>query len=104
NCHGVDARGQTVLGRAMKLRDLGSPEVQNRSDQELIEILSKGSDRGKMPGFGKEFDAETIRQVVTHLRHLDSDPQPGRQRRVPTELEPGGGKSVYFTKCAHCHG
>ena len=43
NCHGADGRGNTVLGRTLKLHDLRSPEVRRLKEDELLAIVSKGA-------------------------------------------------------------
>ena len=68
SCHGADGSGQTAMGKAMKLRDLRSPEVQKQSDAELTKITADG--KGKMPAYkGKLTDAE-ISALVAHMRTL----------------------------------
>jgi mono/diheme cytochrome c family protein/DNA uptake protein ComE-like DNA-binding protein len=108
NCHGADGRGNTVLGRAMKIRDLRSPEVQRLSESELLVILSKGTDRGRMPGFQKKLGAETLRQLATYVRDIELQPVliPPTKRTVHLEASSDHGdvKSVYSAKCSHCHG
>jgi cytochrome c6 len=65
-CHGADGKGDTAVGKSMKLRDLGSADVQKQTDAELIEITTNG--KGKMPGYkGKLSDAQ-IKQVVAYIR------------------------------------
>jgi cytochrome c551 len=46
-CHGPDGKGQTPMGKNMKLRDLGSAPVQAQTDAQLKDIILKGKD--KMP-------------------------------------------------------
>jgi cytochrome c553 len=67
-CHGTDGKGTTPAGKAMKLRDLGSAEVQSLSDDQLFEIISKG--KGKMPAYEKSLGAEQCRAQVAHIRTL----------------------------------
>jgi len=68
SCHGADGSGQTAMGKAMKLRDLRSPEVQKQSDAELTKITADG--KGKMPAYkGKLTDAE-ISALIAHMRTL----------------------------------
>jgi len=68
SCHGADGSGQTAMGKAMKLRDLRSPEVQKQSDAELTKVTADG--KGKMPAYkGKLTDAE-ISALVAHMRTL----------------------------------
>lgn len=65
-CHGVDGKGETSVGKSLKLRDLGSPEVQKQTDAELFAITADG--KGKMLGYkGKLTDAQ-IKDVVAFMR------------------------------------
>ncbi len=108
NCHGADGRGNTALGRAMKLRDLRSPEVRRLSEGELLGIVSKGADRGRMPGFEKKLGAEAVRKLAAYVRDIDLRPVPVPQIRKTagseTSSDNGDVKSVYSAKCSHCHG
>jgi mono/diheme cytochrome c family protein len=64
-CHGADG-----TGGPRKLAPLSSPEIQGRSDEELLASVARGIPDRKMPAFrGKLADAE-IRAVVAHLRTL----------------------------------
>jgi mono/diheme cytochrome c family protein len=67
-CHGADGGGDTTMGKKMKVRDLGSAEVQKQSDAELAEIIAKG--KPPMSGYEKSLDKEKIKQVVSYLREL----------------------------------
>jgi mono/diheme cytochrome c family protein len=67
-CHGADGRGDTPVGKSMKLRDLGSAEVQKQTDAELNAITTDG--KGKMPAYkGKLTDAQ-IKDLVAFIRTL----------------------------------
>lgn len=68
SCHGADGKGETAVGKAMKLRDLGSAEVQAQSDAELVEVTGKG--KGKMPGYEKSIGADGVQAVVAHIRTM----------------------------------
>jgi mono/diheme cytochrome c family protein len=68
SCHAVDGSGNTAAGKAMKLRDLRSAEVQAQSDDQLFNIIAKS--KGKMPGYEKSLGADKCKQLVTHIRHL----------------------------------
>ena len=65
-CHGPDGKGETPIGKAGKLRDLGSAEVAKQSDEDLAEIISNG--KNKMPGFGKTLKPEQIKDLVAYIR------------------------------------
>jgi cytochrome c6 len=67
-CHGPDAGGKTAMGEKLKIRDLRSPEVQNQSDGELRQVVTKG--KGKMPSYGGKLTKEQIDQVVGYVREL----------------------------------
>lgn len=67
-CHAADGSGNTPAGKALKARDLRSPEVQKQSDEELAGAIANG--RGKMPAFKGSMSAEQIREVVAYLRAL----------------------------------
>jgi len=65
-CHGPDGKGETAMGKANKLRDLGSVEVQKQSDDELTALITSG--KAKMPAYGKSLKPDQIRDLVTYIR------------------------------------
>ena len=67
-CHGADGKGETAIGKADKIRDLGSADVQKQTDDELAGII--GSGKGKMPAYGKSLKAEQIKELVAFIRTL----------------------------------
>jgi cytochrome c6 len=67
-CHGPDGKGETAIGRANKVRDLGSPEVQKRTDAELTTIIETG--KGKMPGYAKSLKPEQVKELVAYIRSI----------------------------------
>jgi mono/diheme cytochrome c family protein len=67
-CHGPDGKGETAVGKANKLRDIGSAEVQKQSDDELGAIITNG--KGKMPAYGKSLKPEQIKELVAYIRSL----------------------------------
>jgi cytochrome c6 len=68
SCHGADGSGQTAVGKKMKLKALGSAEVQAMTDDQLLAIISKG--KAKMPGYEKSLGAATCKDLVAHIRTL----------------------------------
>jgi mono/diheme cytochrome c family protein len=66
SCHGADGTGQTAMGKAMKLRDLGSADVQKLSDADLTTVTADG--KGKMPAYKGKLSAEEIKALVTFMR------------------------------------
>jgi cytochrome c6 len=67
-CHGPDGKGETTIGKANKVRDLGSAEVQKQSDDEVTVVISNG--KGKMPAYGKSLKADQVKDLVAYIRSL----------------------------------
>ena len=62
SCHGADGKGETAVGKANKLRDLGSPDVQKQSDTDVTGVITNG--KNKMPAYGKRLKPEQIKDLV----------------------------------------
>jgi cytochrome c6 len=67
-CHGPDGKGETAIGKANKLRDLGSADVQGLSDADLNTIITSG--KNKMPAYGKSLKPEQVVDLVAFVRTL----------------------------------
>ena len=67
-CHGVDGKGETATGKAMKVRSLADPEVAKMSDEDLSSAIEKG--KGKMPAYGKSLKPDEIKAMVAYVRSL----------------------------------
>jgi cytochrome c6 len=67
-CHGADGKGETSMGKTLKLRDLGSADVQSQSDSDLSGIITNG--KGKMPKYDGKLTADQISDVVKYIRTL----------------------------------
>ncbi len=67
-CHGPDGKGETAIGKANKVRDLGSPEAQKQTDAELTAIIETG--KGKMPAYSKSLKPEQLKDLVAYIRSL----------------------------------
>jgi mono/diheme cytochrome c family protein len=63
-CHGPDGKGETPMGKTLKLKDLGSAEVQKLTDVEITKILTEG--KGKMPK--SKLSAEEMEAVIKYIR------------------------------------
>jgi cytochrome c6 len=67
-CHAADGSGSTATGKALKVRDLGSADVQGQTDAQLAAIITDG--KNKMPAYkGKLTDAQ-IKSLVGYVRGL----------------------------------
>jgi mono/diheme cytochrome c family protein len=67
-CHAANGAGDTMLGKNLKIRPLGSGDVQKQSDEELTTIIAKGKNR--MPSFDRKLSKEQIGDVVRYIRSL----------------------------------
>ncbi|MBV8052950.1 MAG: cytochrome c [Acidobacteriaceae bacterium] len=67
-CHGPDGKGETAMGKTLKLRDLGSAEVQGQSDADLTNIITNG--KGKMPKYDGKLTGDQITDLVKYIRTL----------------------------------
>jgi len=67
-CHGVDGKGETATGKALKVKDFASEEVKKMSDEDLSEAISKG--KGKMPAYGKSMKPDDIKAMVAYIRSM----------------------------------
>jgi mono/diheme cytochrome c family protein len=67
-CHGKNGAGDTMLGKNLKLRPLGSDDVQKQSDDELFAIISRG--RKRMPPFDRKLSKDQIHDLVKYIRSL----------------------------------
>ena len=67
-CHGPDGKGETSVGKANNIRDLGSADVQAQTDDVIAAIISNG--KSKMPAYGKSLKPEQIKDLVAYIRTL----------------------------------
>jgi cytochrome c6 len=65
-CHGADGKGETTVGKANKIRDLASADVQKQSDADLTGIITNG--KNKMPAYGKSLKPEQVKDLVAFVR------------------------------------
>jgi cytochrome c6 len=67
-CHGADGKGDTAMGKNLKLRDLGSADVQSQSDADLVGTITNG--KGRMPKYDGKLTKDQITDVVKYIRTL----------------------------------
>ena len=69
SCHGTAGEGKDTVAKMLKveLRNLGSAEVQSKTDADLKKAIMEGT--GKMKGVAG-MDAKTTDDVVAYLRTL----------------------------------
>ena len=66
-CHGPDGKGETPTGKAMKVKDFGSEDVQKMSDADLTGIITNG--KNKMPAY-KTLSPDQVKELVGYIRSL----------------------------------
>jgi mono/diheme cytochrome c family protein len=66
-CHGPDGKGETPTGKAMKVKDFSSEEVQKMTDAELAATITNG--KGKMPAY-KSLTPDQVKDLVAYIRAL----------------------------------
>jgi cytochrome c6 len=71
-CHGADGKGETPVGKANKLRDLASGDVQKQSDANLTEIITAG--KNKMPAYGKSLQPAQVKDLLAYVRSFGKKP------------------------------
>ena len=67
-CHGPDGKGETSVGKAMKVQDFCSDTVKKESDAVLANIIKKG--KNKMPSYEAKLTDAEIKDVVAYIRSL----------------------------------
>jgi cytochrome c6 len=67
-CHGADGSGNTPLGKQLQAANLGSKEVQKKSNAEMHKIVHDG--RANMPSFAEQLSDAEIDQVIRYIRHF----------------------------------
>ncbi len=66
-CHGADGKGDTPMGRSLRVADLSSAAWQNRaSDDQIAGVIRKG--KGKMPAF--DMPPDKLDALVKKVRSL----------------------------------
>ena len=67
SCHDAYGSGATTRGKAMKVPDLRTPEIQKKTDKEMLDAITKAAAHR---GLQKQLGGENRRLVVMHLRTL----------------------------------
>ncbi len=67
-CHGAEGKGDTAMGKTMKVKDLASDDVQKQSDADLATLIEKG--KKPMPGYEGKLTKEQIDGLVKYIRSL----------------------------------
>ena len=70
SCHGAHGKGDTDQGKKMKLENLGSADVQKKSDTDLHDAIANGVTKNgnTMDGFKDKLDDASITALVSYVR------------------------------------
>jgi cytochrome c6 len=68
SCHGAEGKGDTAMGKSMKLKDLASDDVQKMSDADLATVIEKG--KKPMPAYEGKLTKDQITEVVKYIRSM----------------------------------
>jgi mono/diheme cytochrome c family protein len=69
SCHGKDGAGNTPMGKNLKLKALGSADVQKASDKDLKDTIEKGKPP-RMPAYKGKLTDTQISELVKYIRTL----------------------------------
>jgi mono/diheme cytochrome c family protein len=68
-CHGKDGKAQTKKGRELKAKDFTRPRFQQHTtDKEMIDAITNGIKKKKMPAFRDKLSPEEIQSLVGYVR------------------------------------
>lgn len=65
-CHGADGTGNTVVGKAVGAKDLGSAEAKKMTDAEIHAQIEQG--KNNMPPFGGSLNKAQIDSLIPIVR------------------------------------
>lgn len=71
-CHGADGKGETKIGKKLKLKSYADPAVQAAmTDEEIIKAITDGvteNDKEKMKAYKDVLSAEEITELAAYVR------------------------------------
>jgi mono/diheme cytochrome c family protein len=80
-CHGADGRGQTGLGRELKVPDFTSEAWQKSiSDEQMLRVITEGKKGKSMMAFGNKISPAEIASLVPYLRAFGRTQKDGSAR------------------------
>lgn len=73
-CHKDTGKGGkvTLEGKTINAEDLTAEKIKKMSDEKLIGYVTNGIEDEGMPSFKDKLSADQIKQVVAHVRRLQS--------------------------------
>ena len=73
-CHGKEGKGDTTMGKKLKVKDYTKAEDQKKfTDEEAFKVTKEGKKKGSktlMKGFASKLSDEEIKALVKHVREM----------------------------------
>ena len=73
-CHGADGKGQTPMGKKLKIKDYSDPKVQAElKDDAMVKSIKEGKKEGdttRMKAFAEVLNDDEIKAMVKYFRTL----------------------------------
>lgn len=66
-CHGKTGAGDTAMGKAKNIKDLGSADIQKLSDDEITDFIANGKGHGFK---AKGLTDDQVKSLVSFIRTL----------------------------------
>ena len=79
-CHGPDGSGNTVVGKAVGAKDLGSAEAKKLTDAEIHTQIDQG--KGNMPPFGGTLNKAQIDSLIPIVREFGKKKAAGQETKL----------------------
>ncbi len=71
-CHGPDGKGQTTMGKKLKIKDWTNAEVQAKfTDEEAVKIIKEGKKEGDktvMKAYKEQCSDQETKDLVAYIR------------------------------------
>jgi len=68
-CHGADGKARTKKGRQLKAKDFTRARFQQHTtDKEIVDAITNGIPKHKMPAFKDKLSPEEIQALVGYVR------------------------------------
>jgi cytochrome c553 len=73
-CHGKEGKGDTTMGKKLKVKDYSKEEEQKKfTDEEAFKVTKEGKKEGGktlMKGFASTLSDDEIKALVKHVREM----------------------------------
>jgi len=71
-CHGADGKGETAMGKKLKVKDYTDAKVQaSMKDEEIVKMIKEGKKEGDktlMKAYAETFSEAEIKDLVAYVR------------------------------------